>query len=100
MDETVDTARAAAEKTLGFRIPDHVAEEVLAHTKRKCALNRKPDSYLPLLYENELTDYYMRLAINLRGGMSNVYDLRAIPVRQPVPKRPRPAGGLHLRPLW
>lgn len=58
MAETVDTARAAAEKTLGFRIPDHVAEEVLAHTRRKCALNQKPNSYLPLLYENELTDYY------------------------------------------
>ena len=67
MAETVDTARAAAEKTLGFRIPDHVAEEVLAHTRRKCALNQKPNSYLPLLYENELTDYYMRQAGILRG---------------------------------
>lgn len=84
MAETVDTARAAAEKTLGFRIPDHVAEEVLAHTRRKCALNQKPNSYLPLLYENELIDYYMRLAINLRGGMFDVCDLRALPVRQQV----------------
>ena len=56
MTGEVDAARAAAERTLGFRIPDRIAEEVLAHTKRKCALNRKPDSYLPLLYENELTD--------------------------------------------
>lgn len=100
MAGTVGAARAAAEKALGFHIPDNIAEEVLDYAKRKCEQNRKPDSYLPLLYENELTDYYMRLAINLRGGMSNVYDLRAIPVRQPVPKRPRPAGGLHLRPLW
>ena len=46
--------------------------------------NRKPDSYLPLLYENELTDYYMRLEINVRGGMVDVCDLRALPVRQQV----------------
>ena len=82
MTGEVDAARAAAERTLGFRIPDRIAEEVLAHTKRKCALNRKPDSYLPLLYENELTDYYMRLEINVRGGMVDVCDLRALPVRQ------------------
>lgn len=81
----VNAARAAAERAMGFRIPDHIAEEVLAHTKRKCELNRKPDSYLPLLYENELTDYYMRLAINLRGGMFDVCYLRALPLRQQVP---------------
>lgn len=84
MTGEVDAARAAAERILGFRIPDRIAEEVLAHTKRKCALNRKPDSYLPLLYENELTDYYMRLEINVRGGMVDVCDLRALPVRQQV----------------
>ena len=97
MAESIASARVAAEIKLGFCIPDNIAEEVLAYAKRKCELNSKPESYLPLLYENELTDFYMRLAINLRGGMSNVHDLRAIPVRQPVPKRPRPAGGLHLQ---
>lgn len=84
MTGEVNAARAAAERTLGFRIPDQIAEKVLAHTKRKCELNRKPDSYLPLLYENELTDYYMRLAINLRGGIFDVRDLRALPLRQQV----------------
>lgn len=84
MTGAVNAARTAAEKTLGYRIPEHVAEEVLAHTKRKCALNRKPDSYLPLLYENEMTDYYMRLEINVRGGMVDVCDLRTLPVRQQV----------------
>ena len=61
MADTISTARAAAEVTLGFCIPDHIAEEVLAYAKRKCDLNRKPESYLPLLHENELTDYYMWL---------------------------------------
>lgn len=65
-------AREAAERTLGFAIDDETAEEVLAYAKRKCELNHKPDDYLPLLYENELTDYFMRLAINLRGEMNRV----------------------------
>ncbi len=84
MAGTVGAARAAAEKALGFHIPDNIAEEVLDYAKRKCEQNRKPDSYLPLLYENELTDYFMRLAINLRGGTGYVHDLRAISLRQQV----------------
>lgn len=83
MDE-LSNARKSAERTLGFCIPDHIAEKVLAYAKRKCELNRKPDSYLPLLYENELTDHFMRLAINLRGGMGHVYDLPSDAVRQQV----------------
>ena len=65
-------ARESTERTLGFAIDDETAEEVLAYAKRKCELNHKEDVYLPLLYENELTDYFMRLAINLRGEMNRV----------------------------
>ena len=72
MEYEILKARVAAEDTLGFAIDDEIADEVLAHSKRKCELNHKPDSYLPLLYENELTDYFMRLAINLRGEMNRV----------------------------
>lgn len=57
-------ARQAAETSLGFKIPDVVATSVLWYARRKCEL---AESYLPLLYETELTDYYMRLAINLKG---------------------------------
>ena len=71
-------ARVAAERTLGFAIDDETAHDVLAHAKRKCELNHKPDSYLPLLYENELTDYFMRLAINLRGEMNRVQRMSRI----------------------
>ena len=84
MEYEILKARESAERTLGFVIDDETAEEVLDYAKRKCELNHKPDEYLPLLYENEMTDYFMRLAINLRGGMSNVHDLRALPVRQQV----------------
>lgn len=72
MEYEILKARESAERTLGFAIDDETAEEVLAYAKRKCELNRKPDEYLPLLYENELTDYFMRLAINLRGEMNRV----------------------------
>lgn len=73
----LEEARARAENTLGFKIPDEVAEEVLSYAERKCAVVRKPKSYLPLLYENELTDYFMRLAINLKGEMNRVQRMLA-----------------------
>ena len=72
MEYEILKAKESAEKALGFSIDDETAEEVLAYAKRKCELNRKPESYLPLLYENELTDHYMRLAITLRGEMNRV----------------------------
>lgn len=80
MDQNILEARQSAERTLGFAIDDDVAEEVLAYAKRKCELNHKPDDYLPLLYENELTDYFMRLYINLRGELNHVRRMQAVPV--------------------
>lgn len=66
-------ARRRAEETLGFQIPECVAEEVLAYTKRKLEVIRmnedKPDDYLPILYENEITDHYMRISINIHSEM-------------------------------
>lgn len=60
-------ARQAAETSLGFKIPEVVATSILWYARRKCELAGEPESYLPLLYESELTDYYMRLAINQKG---------------------------------
>lgn len=77
---TVEKARKAAETQLGFEIPDDVAKEVMVFSKRKCELNGKGESYLPLLYEDELKQYYFRMAINLMGGMNNVRDLSPVPV--------------------
>jgi len=79
MTEVIE-ARRSAERTLGFAIDDDVAEKVLAYAKRKCEVNRKPDDYLPLLYEDELRDYFMRLNINLRGEQNHVLCLRTVPV--------------------
>lgn len=78
MDGEIKKARVSAEKKLGFEIPDEVADEVLRYADRKCRLNSKPKSYLPLLYENELTDYYARLLINMRGEMNRVRRLQAV----------------------
>lgn len=80
MEQKILEARQSAERTLGFAIDDDVAEEVLAYAKRKCELNHKPDDYLPLLYENELTDYFMRLYINLRGDLNHVRRMQTVPV--------------------
>lgn len=60
-------AREAAESSLGFKIPDVVATSILWYARRKCSLAEQPESYLPLLYETELTDHYMRLEINQKG---------------------------------
>lgn len=76
----IEEARTAAEETLGFFIPDGIADDVLIYARRKCSVIGKPESYLPLLYENELTDYFMRLAVNLRGGMIHVHDLSKVAV--------------------
>ena len=65
--DKIMAAREAAEETLGFRIPEVVATSVLWYARRKCELAGQPESYLPLLYETELTDHYMRMAINQKG---------------------------------
>ncbi len=80
MDQKILNTRKSAERALGFSIDDDVADEVLAYAKRKCELNHKPNEYLPLLYENELTDYFMRLQINLRGELNHVRHMYAVPV--------------------
>ena len=71
----IEEARTSAERTLGFVIPRSIAEEVLSFAKFKLKIIEMPDNYLPLLYENELTDYFMRLAINQRGELNRVRHL-------------------------
>lgn len=72
MGEKLVEALEAAETKLGIKIPDAIWIEVLGYSVRKLEYIKKPDSYLPILFENELTDYYSRMAINLRGAMNYV----------------------------
>ena len=68
----LEYAKKAAEKQIGIEIPDVVAKKVFDYSVRKCEVNGKGDGYLPLLYQNELQDYYMRIAINEKGACAYV----------------------------
>ena len=56
-----------AEQILGVHITGDVAAEVLMYAIRKCKCIGKDSSYLPLLFESELLDFYMRAEINARA---------------------------------
>lgn len=60
-----------AEKRLGFEIDPLVALKVYRHSVRKLEVIGKGSDYLPILYESELYDHYMRMAITV-GGLANV----------------------------
>ena len=68
----LEKAKNAAEKKMGIEIDDEVAKSVLAYAARKCAVIRNGLDYLPILYENELCDFYTRTAINLKGAAAYV----------------------------
>ena len=44
--------------------------DILTHTIRKCEFNKKDESYIPVLFKNELEDFVMREKINLLGRMN------------------------------
>lgn len=72
MTEKIVKAIYAAEEQLGRKIPEGVWLEVLGHSYRKLDYIKKPIEYLPILFQNELTDYYARLEINLKGAANYV----------------------------
>ena len=68
LEKMLSEARGSAEISLGFKIPDDIAKSILDYAKRKFGMIKQredlPDTYLALLYENEITDHYLRQAIN------------------------------------
>lgn len=60
------------EKKTNFTFAEEDVYKIIAHVFRKCQLNRKDDSYVPILFENELYDFIMRLRINEKGATTNV----------------------------
>lgn len=72
MVEKIIAAIEAAEKKMGRQISERVWLEVLWHSMRKCKAVGKDDDYLPILFENELHDYFMRQEINANGGFGYV----------------------------
>jgi hypothetical protein len=67
MNEEIKRAINAAEEHIGFEVPAYELADIMDYCKRKLAYIRKEESYLPLLLETEIVDYYTRMAINLRG---------------------------------
>lgn len=68
MEKSIIAAIESAERILRFKIPEEVWIEVLGFSVQKLKYIKKPNSYLPILFENELTDYYSRMAINCSTG--------------------------------
>ena len=66
IDRLTEIALAVQERThFQFDLLDVSA--ILAHTLRKVELNQKDPEYIPVLFENELEDFVMRMKLNLRG---------------------------------
>lgn len=86
MTNKIVGAIEAAEEKLGIRIPEGVWLEVLVESYRKLAYIKKPDDYLPILFQNELTDYYARLEINLKGVGNCVQRMLTNAVPSTMPK--------------
>ena len=72
MNEEIKRAIEAAEQLIGFRVPALELADIMDYCKRKLVYIRKDESYLPLLLETEICDYYARQAINLMGGVRYV----------------------------
>lgn len=51
----------------GYSFDGEEALKILSHTVRKCGLTGNEADYIPILFENELHDYIMRLAVNHIG---------------------------------
>ena len=80
MANEIVEAIESAEQEMGLVIPEGVWVEVLGYSIRKLEVIKKPMDYLPILFRNELTDYYARLEVNLKGVANYVQCLLANPV--------------------
>lgn len=84
MSDQIVGAIEAAEKELGIRIPVDVWVEVLGDSYRKLDYIKKPAEYLPILFRNELMDFYTRLEINMKGVANHVQRMLANPMSSSV----------------
>lgn len=72
MTEKIVQAIEKVENLLGLRIPERVWVDVLQYSVQKLQAIGKPETYLPVLFQNELADYYTRMDINMKGAVNNV----------------------------
>lgn len=64
MGNEITQAIINAGNTIGVSITTDIAAKVLLYSITKCKSIGKDPSYLPILFENELVDFYTRAAIN------------------------------------
>lgn len=62
----------------GHDFPADEIAKVYAYTVRKCEVNGKGNDYVPILFENELTDYLTRLKINRMGAFNRCAKFAAV----------------------
>lgn len=86
MTRLIVEAIESAEKELGVQIPEGVWLEVLSQSFRKLEYIQKPVDYLPVLFRNELTDYYTRMEINMKGVANYVQRMLAVSVPSKMPQ--------------
>ena len=55
------------EKNEKYLFTAYEIADVLNYTCRKCRAVGKPDDYIPVLFENELSDYALRKNISAKG---------------------------------
>ena len=79
-------------KRTGVSIPAETTHEILEYTMRKLKVIGRSESYFPILYENELHDYFMRTSINLKGERNHVPTVSKTPVSSKLSKRTGPSG--------
>lgn len=80
MANEIVKAIESAEQEMGRIIPEGIWVEVLGYSMQKLQSIKKPLEYLPILFRNELTDYYARLEINLKGVANYVQRMLENPV--------------------
>jgi len=58
------------QREIGYNFSADEIAKIYAYTVRKCEVNGKGGGYVPILFENELTDYLTRFEINRMGGIN------------------------------
>ncbi len=69
--EAVMNIVAEVEKELNLTLEPEVIREVLGYTVRKAKIAGQDESYIPLLFEDELRNFAIRNAVNFLGREIN-----------------------------
>ena len=66
IEAEITEARRCAEARMGLEAPDPIVEEAVKLTEQKIRVKGVPESYAPLLLEDEIVEACFRAAINGR----------------------------------